>query len=406
MAKFQITTKNSIPTVISAGFVFAAEILRRKMRSNGQKKLQKAVDESSPKPVKKDLTESDSHVELTIIEDNSIDLELCQESFMSDKEIQEWKLLFSTLGGETAQTALTAFAFNGLLKCDIPLKDLCRVNGNPDAMRGMVIKNGKISQQASFTEAGFGNMAPLMVFQCMAAVTSQYYQQIITERLKAIDSKLDNIVRILAAEDRAKLRVSYIRFVELSKKNTYDIADKQIISEFSGYVEIIREKYRELLAGIKNLNVGYKWSDKKEAELKIQALNDSHYFENLDMAMQAEVLTFIASSISMKVARYLGNEEDITIYANRMTLDYWNNYVDQFNWIKHDVIKYIELEAEKSWVQTKSILAMKERQLKLFNKVETSMLKLQEQFECRSTQYLISQEDGSLKKYIYISKES
>lgn len=406
MAKFQITTMNSKVTIISAVTAAVFESLRRKMRSNGQKKLQKAVDESSPKPVKKDLTESDSHVELTIIEDNSIDLERCQESFMSDKEIQEWKLLFSTLGGETAQTALTAFAFNGLLKCDIPLKDLCRVNGNPDAMRGMVIKNGKISQQASFTEAGFGNMAPLMVFQCMATVTSQYYQQIITERLKAIDSKLDNIVRILAAEDRAKLRVSYIRFVELSKKNTYDIADKQIISEFSGYVEIIREKYRELLAGIKNLNVGYKWSDKKEAELKIQALNDSHYFENLDMAMQAEVLTFIASSISMKVARYLGNEEDITIYANRMTLDYWNNYVDQFNWIKHDVIKYIELEAEKSWGQTKSILAMKERQLKLFNEVETSMLKLQEQFECRSTQYLISQEDGSLKKYIYISKES
>lgn len=172
MAKFQITTKNSIPTVISAGFVYAAEILRRKMRSNGQKKLQKAVDESSPKPVKKDLTGSDSHVEFTIFEDNSIDLERCQESLMSDKEIQEWKSFFSTLGGETTQTALTAFAFNGMLKCDVPLKYLCRVNGNPNAMRGMIIKNGKISQQATFSEAGFGNMAPLMVFQCMAAVTS------------------------------------------------------------------------------------------------------------------------------------------------------------------------------------------------------------------------------------------
>lgn len=406
MAKFQITTKNSIPTVISVGFVYVAEFLRRKMRSNGQKKLQKAVDESSPKPVKKDLTGSDSHVEFTIFEDNSIDLERCQESLMSDKEIQEWKSFFSTLGGETGQTALTAFAFNGMLKCDVPLKDLCRVNGNPNAMRGMIIKNGKISQQASFSEAGFGNMAPLMVFQCMAAVTSQYYQQIIAERLNAIDSKLDNILRILAAEDRAKLKVSYNRFVELSKKNTYDIADKQIISEFSGHVEIIREKYRELLAGIKNLNVGYMWSDKKEAERKIQALNDSHYFENLEMAMQAEVLTFIASSISMKVARYLGNEEDITIYANRMTLDYWSNYIDQFNQIKHDVIKYIELEAEASWTQSKSILEMKEKQLKHFNSVETSMLKLQEQFECHSTQYLISQEDGSLKKYLYVSKES
>lgn len=291
------------------------------------------------------------------------------------------------------------------MKCDVPLKDLCRVNGNPDAMRGMVIKNGKISKQASFSETELGNMAPLMVFQCMVAVTSQYYQQVIFERLNAIDNKLNHIIEFLAADDRAKLIVSYNRFVELSQKNTYDIADKQIISEFSNYVEIIREKYRHLLASINNLNVDYEWSDKKEAELKIQALKDSKYFDYLDIAMQAEVLTFIASAISMKVAGYLGNEEDITNYANRMSLDYWNKYVDQFNRIKHDVIKYLELEAEASWTQRKSITELKEQQLKQFNEVEASMRRLQKQFEYRTIQYLVPQEDGSLKKYIYISKE-
>ena len=316
-----------IYTIAAAAAGAIEEGVRNLLRNKGQKKLQEAVNNSSPKPTKVDLTVPNNHVQLTILDDNNIDLVRCQESSMSDKEIQEWKSLLSTLGGGTTKTALTASTFNGLVKCDVPLKDLCRVNGNPDAMRGMVIKNGKISKQASFSETELGNMAPLMVFQCMAAVTSQYYQQVIFERLNAIDNKLNHIIEFLAADDRAKLIVSYNRFVELSQKNTYDIADKQIISEFSNYVEIIREKYRHLLASINNLNVDYEWSDKKEAELKIQALKDSKYFDYLDIAMQAEVLTFIASAISMKVAGYLGNEEDITNYANRMSLDYWNNYV-------------------------------------------------------------------------------
>ena len=394
-----------IYTIAAAAAGAIEEGVRNLLRNKGQKKLQEAVNKSSPKPAKVDLTVPNNHVQLTILDDNNIDLVRCQESSMSDKEIQEWKSLLSTLGGETTKAALTASTFNGLVKCDVPLKDLCRVNGNPDAMRGMVIKNGKISKQASFSETELGNMAPLMVFQCMAAVTSQYYQQVIFERLNAIDNKLNHIIEFLAADDRAKLIVSYNRFVELSQKNTYDIADKQIISEFSNYVEIIREKYRHLLASINNLNVDYEWSDKKEAELKIQALKDSKYFDYLDIAMQAEVLTFIASAISMKVAGFLGNEEDITNYANRMSLDYWNNYVDQFNRIKHDVIKYLELEAKASWKQRKSITELKEQQLKQFNKVEASMRRLQKQFEYRTIQYLVPQEDGSLKKYIYISKE-
>ena len=207
-----------IYTIAAAAAGAIEEGARNLLRNKGQKKLQEAVNNSSPKPTKVDLTVPNNHVQLTILDDNNIDLVRCQESSMSDKEIQEWKSLLSTLGGGTTKTALTASTFNGLVKCDVPLKDLCRVNGNPDAMRGMVIKNGKISKQASFSETELGNMAPLMVFQCMAAVTSQYYQQVIFERLNAIDNKLNHIIEFLAADDRAKLIVSYNRFVELSQK--------------------------------------------------------------------------------------------------------------------------------------------------------------------------------------------
>lgn len=379
------------------------EYVRKLLRKNGEKKLQKRVNASAPAPLKKDLSVADDHIQLTVLKDNNVDLVHCQESPMNENEANEWKAFISTLGGETAKTVLTASAFNGLLKCDVPLKDLCRIKNNPEAMRGMVMNDGKISKHASFSEAGLGNVAPLLVYQCMAAVTSQYYQQIITEKLINISTKLDNIIKILAADDQAKLKVAYNRFVELSKKNTYDIADKLIISEFSGYVEIIREKYRILLSGINCFNVNYKWSDKKEAVHKIQSLQDSQYFDNLDMVMQAEVLTFIASTISIKVAKYLGNDEDVKIYTDRMNLDYWNNYVDQFNRIKHDVIKYLELEANASWMQGKSITTMKDKQLKRFNDFEESMLKLQRQFEYRTVQYIKVQENGELKKYISFS---
>ena len=399
------TIAKIVGTAATATATAIGEGTRRILRRNGQKKLQEHVDASRPAEVKKDLSIEDKNIQLTILDNNSVNLEQCQESPMSENEINEWKSLISTLGGETAKTALTVFSFNELLKCDVPLKDLCRVKGDPEAMRAIVKTNGKISGQASFTEASIGRVAPLLVFQCMATVTSQYYQHIITEKLIAIDTKLDDIIKILKAEDHAQLRVAYKRIIELSKKTSYDIADKIIVSDFSSNVETILEKYRELLSGIKNLNVSYKWSDKGEAEQKLKALNNSQYFYYLEMVMQAEALFFIASVLSLKIAKYLGNEEDAMIYLNRINLDYWYNYVNQFNMIKHDVIKYLELEADASWIQGKSISAMKDEQLNKFNAIEESMVRLQTQFECRAVQYLKIEEDGTMKKYIEIRNE-
>lgn len=396
--------KKWVYTIIVTVTGACEEVIRNEFRRKGQKKLQERVDVSVPAPVKKEKAVDNENIQLTILNDNSVNLDLFRESPMSENEVNEWKSLISALVGENSKSALTAISFNGLLKCDVPLKDLCRVVNDPGSLRGMVISDGKISKQASFSVAGLGNVAPLLVYQCMAAVTSQYYQQIITERLNSIEKKIDNIISILAADDRAKLKVAYNRFVELSKKNSYDIVDKQIASEFSGYVEIIREKYRELLLGIKHLNVSHKWSDEKEAELKIQALNDSHYFDYLEMAMQAEAITYITSAISMKIAIFLDNTEDAKIYAERMNLDYWNNYEDQFIKMKHDVIEYLKGEADGALIQRETIIAMKEEQLKKFYSVEEAMLKLQKQFECRTIQYLQVQNNGELKKYISLSQ--
>ena len=372
-------------------------------RKDRQKKLQDQVNKHAPLPVKKDGNE----ILWTMSNDKDIDWASCQKSPMSENEIKEWKTLISTLGNEAARTFLTASAFHGLLRCDVPLKDLYRLKDYPEIMRGFVKgSDGKILQQASFTEADFlgadflGSVTPLLIYQCLAVVTSQYYLHRITENLDAINEKLDNILKMMISADRATLKEPYNRFVELSGKKTYHNVDQQTVSNCSRDVERIREKYRDLLLKIEHLNVDAKWTDKKEAEAKIKALEDSHYFEYLEIVMQAEFLAFFAAAVSIKVANYLRNDEDVDIYLKRMNLDYWNDYVNQFNQIRHDVVKYLELQAKDSWIQKGTITKMKDEQISRFNEVEKSMQNLQKQLNPNKIQYIKVQEDGVWMKYI------
>lgn len=393
--------KKGISTIITLGSLIYTYNRKRK---NRQEELQAQVNATTPTPIKKDDSVKDDNIQLTVIEDNQVDVRNCQESPMSENEIKEWEALISTIDGETIKTALTASAFNGLLRCDVPLKDLCRIKGDPNAMRGFVINDGKISRHASFSEPNLGNVAPLLAYQCAAIITSQYYQQIITDRLNSIDKKIDNLFKIDEAEKRAKLKAAYERLVSLKAQTKYDSADKTSVLSALDKVKEVREQYRELLSTIDPLNVDYSlFYNKKEAERKIKALKDSRYFEYLEITMQAEALSFIALAVFMKIAMFFGDEEDIKFCANNMNLDYWNNYVDQFNRIKHDVIKYLELEADDAWIYGKSITTKKEELLKKFNEVEEAMLKLQKQFEHPVVLY-IKQEHGELKKYIPLSK--
>ena len=83
-----------------------------------------------------------------------------------------------------------------------------------------------------------------------------------------------------------------------------------------------------------------------------------------------------------------------------MNLGYWSNYVDQFNKIKHDVVKYLELQADDSWLQGKSITSLKEKQIRRFNEVEKAMIKWEEQLDYKTEQYIKVQDDGTIEKYI------
>ena len=401
--------KNGIWGLVTVAIGAAGEAGRRYLRAKGQKELQDKVTKSLPEHIDEDTTVDESNITFSVVKKSELDLSKFTQLKVSEEEVNEWKAFISSSGGEALKGFLSGSSVDGLVKCDVPLKDLFRVKDNPGAMRGYVMKNGKYYKQAQFTKADISNVAPLMVFQCMSAVTSQYYQQIIFEKLCVINNNIDLLLEHQTSQDRARLKVAYSHLLDLSKKKSFDIADKQIVSDFSRIVEEIREKYRSLLSKFNEKNMLFlyvkpAWSDKTEAKSKITALDESHYFDYLSIAMQAEALVYIASAISVKVAHFLGNEEDARIYVGKMNLDYWMNYALQFRQIRHEVLKYLEFEADSSWFQGKSIKKLIEEQERRFNSVEKSMQNLQKQFEYKTTQYIKFEEDGSANKFILLEE--
>ena len=375
-------------------------------RKKRQEDLQKRVDESAPKSTQMEEIEQKDFIQIIAIQDDYIDLTKFEKSLINEDEVKKWKAILS-LGGEAIKGCLNISTFNGLLKCDVPIKDLCRIKDKQGAMRGFIMKNGKISKHATFTEVELYDVAPLMIYQCLAAITSQYYQHIITEKLSEINSKLDLIFKIIAADDQSKLKTAYNRLIELNSKKTYDIIDKQIVSELTRDVEIIKEKYKKLALDIKteNLRICDKCINKQEAITKIKTFKESHYFEYLEMAMEAEMLIYTTSVVSIKIAQYLNNKEDIEIYKKRINLDFWDNYAEHFKKIKHDVINYLEEESSSSLISKDTINNMKVDMMVEFNSVESSMMRLQNQLNYKTTMYIEFKKDGTIDKYIAIEKD-
>lgn len=384
-----------IGTVI---LIIISDILRRIFRKNGQENLQKKVDETAPKTMIKNMSSDSGQI---CIETNcNFDSKGFQEISMDEKETEMWKSFISDCIGEYTKTSMNTSSFNGLLKCNVPLNELYKVKDEPGVMRGYTMKDGKFSKQAKFTEAGLENAAPLMVYQSMAFITSQYYQQILTEKLEDINGKLDKIAQVLEATDRAQLNLAYKRFVDLQKKTQYDDIDKIQALKFLDYVELIRLKYSDLYFSIKNLNIKEQKTDKEEAEEKIKLLKSTGFFQSLDFVMQAELLTYIAYVVLIKIAIYLGNEEDVKIYMSNLRLDFWDKYITQFDKIKHDVIEYLELQSQSAFFSKKAIKALKNEAEKEFDNFETSMLNLQNQLNRSVNQTIQIMDDGTIRKFM------
>lgn len=389
-----------IVTVIGLVALGGIELTRNKCRDKGQKKLQKEVDETQPKPITKYNDEITIRTEM-IASIDSLDLEKnYKEVEMDEAEINNWKSLICNTSSEFIRASIINGSFSGLLKCDIPLSELAKSKIDPSAMRGFVTSNGKISRQANFKEVGLSEWAPSIIFSCLSILTSQYYLGGIWDELHKINEHSRKIECHRINEDFTALETKRDMLKEIDSKTKFCDSDFLLAHKAAEDILKILGTYKKDLENNINLKVKSKWTDFKEAEEKKLKLEESNFFAYFDIVMGAELLNYIATIILLKIAMGLNKTEDVHNFSNRVKLSQWNGYVSTFNKVKHDVLKYLELEAESSFFSKSKINKLKDKCKTMFQQTERLINDTYSVVSQPMTNYLYIDTKGNMKKYV------
>lgn len=372
----------------------------KKCRVKGQKALQQKVDETQPKPITK--YNDEGTINTVVVESiDPLDLEKnFKEVSMDETEINNWKSLICNTSSEFVRTSIINGSFSGLLKCDIPLSELAKSKTDPSLMRGFVTSNGKISQQANFQEVGFSELAPSMIFSCLSILTSQYYLNGIWNELHEINEHNRKMERHTINKDLSTLETKYNRLKEIDSKTKFCDSDFKLVQDAADKIEITLGTYQNDLKNNIDLNVTSNWNDFEEAKNKVSKLNESSFFTYFDIVMRAELLNYFAKIILLKIAMNLNKTEDVHNSSTKIKLSSWNNYVSIFKMVKHDVLKYLELEAESSFFSKNKINKLKEECETKFQQTETLINNTYLFVSQPMTNYLYIDANGTIKKYV------
>lgn len=354
-------------------------VIYNEKRKNRQEKLQKEVDSSYSEP----NNESDITKKYISIEKVESSTELTcalEEIQILHEEDERLKNFVANSLGEAFKLGVISRNFDGLLKSDIPISKLCRVAGHADYVRGFVRKDNKFASHAKLKEVSGSVLTPVVIMQVLTVVTSQYHMQHITESLNDINREIKSIKDNLLSGDYGKLEASLEALNELMSKTKFDDADKQRALATADTINVIRKQYKKLFLDIQDVNIEYSWSGYKESRNKVKKIEASNFWIYLNMAMQAEKLWLMASLVLVQIAKNLGNEEEVRIYQQRINLDFWSEYGEKYNRVKHDVIKYLELEIENSTIFQNKIEKLKQEQESRFNIFSDSIKQYQMQF--------------------------
>lgn len=398
-------SKNSTEKAILMLASFGVSALGRKIykdnRKNRHKEINKKIKESEPLPTKKETT---SLIEFTFQEEKDVDITLYTEMPISKNKEADLKSFISEVGGELLKSGINVYTSNGLLECNMPINELAKLKNSPELMRGFTIKNGKITNQASFSEIGLAKIGPILFFQYMAFITSQYYKQKTIERLNSIETGIKYLTRTMEAADIGTLKSEYDRLVELFNKNSYDIADKSKATEIYDKADALKNQYQRLLKNTK-IDTESKWFNLDEAKDKIEALENSNYFSNLEIALEADKLCHYASILELKIAHCMKNEEDKDNIINRINNREFYDYIHQFNCIEHNVINYLELQRQDCIISRKAVCNIKETIQKEFNEKRNIMQQSVNILNPSVKLYIKVQDGEQMKLYIKNANE-
>ena len=391
-------SSNGIVVLVSFLTAIGLGVLADKIdRHINQKERQKKVD-NTPVKITTSFVVPEASADLVHVSKEA----LLGKHKLSETELQEFKSFMSSAGGQVLQAALTAKGTADLLKCNIPISELYKINGNPDQLRAFVLKDGKFDQQAILSPAGLKSIAPLLVFQCMAAVTSQYYQQVITERLDEINDKLDRLMQRIEIQDRAKMQSCYLAVAELYNKSLYDMADKTRADRCHDDLCALLLQYRELVKAVppSKLKISSKITDYAEARAKVKALEDSHYFIHLEDALCAETLLLFANVVRWQIAKFNKNEKEMNNMAKSLEFNIMKNYATSFAGIKHDVLGYIDECWKEATLKREEIQNLRVETEKRFRMAEQQIIQTANVLNPNLTTYFRFLPDGESEVYV------
>lgn len=392
--------KPGLGTILGAGAgagVLAAAFMGWRWRQ--AKKRQQKVNNTFLAP-KTEHQVTNPGLEITVMSRSDLPTKM-KPVVLSQEESDRWKPFILDSLGQIGRAGINTNVVDGLLVCNVPISELTEVKGNPGQLRGYITKDGKFSKQAIFQEAGIKQAAPLLIMQAMAVITSQYYQQVITERLNVIEQKVDLIAFSQREEDRAKLVDAYRQLQRFSELNHFMEGDIQTLESVSSTVNIVKEKYKEMMKKVdltKQTILALK--DSSEARKMKDRLEQSGYFTYLDIARTAEVLYFVSNILLFRAADDL-NLESVRKenYYNDINPRFWDRYCEDFAQKKHDVLKYLKLAKDSALIGEEEIVEYQKQTEIQFDQAEESFKKAESECDQRIRIVLDIDKDGNVIEY-------
>lgn len=339
--------------VVGVGLALTYYIFRNK-RQKRQKRVQSKVDKSQPKTVD---TPKKYDCSVEVVEKTEDFLKKYREVEVTEEEKDYLKSIIYPIGNEVIRSALINNSFSGTLKCDTQLAELLRPKDDPFAYLGGIKGDKGIKGQARFFETGVKEFAPTLVFNILSQITLQHYLQTITENLNELEATSKQILERDMCDDIGCLRTVHKNMLELYNKRSYDENDLTEAKRHAEKAEDIMNKYMIILSEKKvDLNINSCMTNYEEIGKKIEKLEKSYFFNNFNILLCAESLYFMSYYILLKISKQMKRDEDIQRFAERIrTLNSREEYEPIFNRISHDILKYIELEAEEAVLKKKEI---------------------------------------------------
>ena len=269
----------------------------------------------------------------------------------------EMKTFASQLLQSAVSNGLVGRAFSGALQCNIDISKLAQ--STDGYLRGFALSNGKIAEQAKFTEIPAIQVSgPLLAFQIASMITGQYYQHIITRQLESISQKLDLVLNLLEKEDQAVIQNGFRQLKDWSSFSNVELDDLIVLRKIQDDAGKLRYKYKDLVLNKKIGGISRSWiRDKNEANDWKEALDNSKFIPYMQVAFMAEYLFYCSNLmlVEHEMSKPNRNESKIKTWSKYVNNDFMQPYAEKYHDIKWTVCGNLMLLRDGSSWGTKDI---------------------------------------------------